>query len=372
MQRGDFLPVLCKTKTIMGLTIILGAGLSGLVAACELKKRGIPFLILEARPRIGGRIHTVLGAASGVPMEMGATWFGDKHVHLKGLLDEFGLAYFSQFVEGIALMESMSFAPPQKFEVPPNDEPYHRVQGGTQALAEALAEFAGREHIQLNTAVKAVRLEGGSLLLADQEGKTYSCRAAISTLPPRLLLKSVQFEPALPEALAQIMAQTHTWMGESVKFALEYARPFWREKGFSGAIFSQSGPATEVYDHTNAGGTAFALKGFLAGEVAVFRREERLDLLTRQLSRLLGPEVADYLSYSEGIWPHEPFTHTPYDGYILPHQNNGHPIFAKPILDGRFFLAGSETSPEFGGYMDGAVFSGRWAAGNAARLHGVR
>lgn len=356
----------------MGLTIILGAGLSGLVAACELKKRGIPFLILEARPRIGGRIHTVLGAVSGVPMEMGATWFGDKHVHLMSLLGEMGVPFFPQFVQGIALMETMSFAPPQKFEVPPNDEPYHRVQGGTQALTGALAEFAGPEHIQLNTAVKTVRLENDGLLMVDQNEKTYPCRAAISTLPPRLLLKRVQFEPALPEALAQIMAQTHTWMGESVKFALEYARPFWREKGFSGAIFSQSGPATEVYDHTDAEGAAFALKGFLAGEVAAFRQDERLALLLRQLTRLLGPEAADHLSFAEGIWPHELFTHTPYDGYILPHQNNGHPIFANAILDGRFFLAGSETSPEFGGYMDGAVFSGRWAAERVARLHGAR
>lgn len=347
--------------------LILGAGLSGLVAAYELKKRGIPFLLLEARSRVGGRIHTVAGSGLGVPIEMGATWFGDKHVHLLELIDELGIGYFDQFGEGIALMETMSFAPPQKFEVPPNDEPYHRVRGGTQALIAALVREIGPENIRLNTAIREVRLEADGLVLTDQNGKAYRCQSAISTLPPRLLFKTVNFQPALPEQLLHILAQTHTWMGESVKFGLEYARPFWREKGFSGTIFSQSGPATEVYDHSNVEGTAFSLKGFLAGEVAVFRQEERLALLTRQLSRLLGAEAADFLSYSECIWPQEPFTHTPYDGYILPHQNNGHPIFAKPALDGRFYFAGAETSPEFGGYMDGAVFAGRLVADNIAR-----
>src|SRR5687767_11574540 len=39
--------------------IIIGAGLSGLAAAYELKKAKVPFHILEIAPRIGGRVRTV-------------------------------------------------------------------------------------------------------------------------------------------------------------------------------------------------------------------------------------------------------------------------------------------------------------------------
>lgn len=40
--------------------IIIGAGVSGVSAACELLKSGFTdFIILEASDRIGGRIHTV-------------------------------------------------------------------------------------------------------------------------------------------------------------------------------------------------------------------------------------------------------------------------------------------------------------------------
>lgn len=39
--------------------IIIGAGPAGLMAACELAKAGQKVLLLEARDRIGGRIHTI-------------------------------------------------------------------------------------------------------------------------------------------------------------------------------------------------------------------------------------------------------------------------------------------------------------------------
>jgi len=39
--------------------IVIGAGIAGLVAARELSARGARVVVLEARERIGGRIHTV-------------------------------------------------------------------------------------------------------------------------------------------------------------------------------------------------------------------------------------------------------------------------------------------------------------------------
>ncbi len=39
--------------------VIVGAGLTGLVTASELAERGIPTLVLEAQPRIGGRVRSI-------------------------------------------------------------------------------------------------------------------------------------------------------------------------------------------------------------------------------------------------------------------------------------------------------------------------
>ena len=348
--------------------IIIGAGLSGLATAYELKKMGIRPLVLEARGRYGGRIWTLPGEGRGTPLEMGATWFGDKHQHLLGLLLELGVGYFDQYSQGVALVEAMSFAPPQRFELPAAEEPYHRVLGGSDALVDALVGRIGEENIRLDTPVTEIREEPDGLQLVAGGGSVYRCRYAVAALPPRLLLKTIKFLPAIPKGIAQVMAQTHTWMSESVKFAVEYEKPFWREHGFAGTAYSQAGPATEIYDHTNFDETAFALKGFLSPGTAQLKENDRREMVLRQLVKLFGLEAANFLSYNDWAWANEPYTHFPYDSYILPHQNSGHPAFAQPLMNGKLFLSGTETSPEFGGYMDGAVLSGLLAADRVALL----
>jgi monoamine oxidase len=52
--------------------IVIGAGVAGLAAARALTRAGVPVAILEARQRIGGRIHTLADALSPVPIELGA------------------------------------------------------------------------------------------------------------------------------------------------------------------------------------------------------------------------------------------------------------------------------------------------------------
>src|SRR6476659_6081333 len=47
--------------------VIIGAGLSGLAAAYELKKAHVPYHILEIAPRIGGRVRTVRYHRPGQP-----------------------------------------------------------------------------------------------------------------------------------------------------------------------------------------------------------------------------------------------------------------------------------------------------------------
>src|SRR5882724_8093583 len=55
--------------------LIVGAGAAGLAAAVELTRAGQRVHILEARNRIGGRIHTwhaPAGEGPGTPVELGA------------------------------------------------------------------------------------------------------------------------------------------------------------------------------------------------------------------------------------------------------------------------------------------------------------
>ena len=51
--------------------VIVGAGVAGLAAACELVAAGLRPLVLEGRARVGGRVHT-LSMGDGPPVELGA------------------------------------------------------------------------------------------------------------------------------------------------------------------------------------------------------------------------------------------------------------------------------------------------------------
>jgi monoamine oxidase len=69
--------------------IVIGAGIAGLAAADELTKAGIKPLVVEARDRIGGRIHTVRD--SDVRIELGAEFIHGRPPVLFELLKELGL-----------------------------------------------------------------------------------------------------------------------------------------------------------------------------------------------------------------------------------------------------------------------------------------
>lgn len=73
--------------------IIIGAGFAGLSAAYALQKRNIPFVILEARNRIGGRVYSFeADPAEKLVIELGAEWVGKSHERIISLCDEFKLA----------------------------------------------------------------------------------------------------------------------------------------------------------------------------------------------------------------------------------------------------------------------------------------
>jgi len=336
--------------------IIIGAGLSGLTTAYRLQQANIPFIILEARDRLGGRILTVRNE-TGTPIEMGATWLGKKHAAVNALLKELGVGISEQIMGEQAIYEALSTSPPQRVQLPPNNDPSYRIVGTSTAVIEALVGQLPAASIHLQQVVQSIEKTGDGLLVHTQDA-TFTGSALVSTLPPRLLMQTVECIPAWPEDLRAIANQTHTWMGESIKVGFTYPAPFWRAKGLSGTLFSNVGPVGEMYDHSDDARGYYALKGFLNGAYHPLTKAERCELVLQQLRKYYGEQADQYTTYEEGVWRHEPYTFTDYDQSLLPHQNNGHPIFRQPLFGGRFFIGGAETASTFPGYMDGAVRRG--------------
>jgi monoamine oxidase len=79
--------------------IIVGAGISGLIAARTLLGVGLTPLILEADERVGGRILTE-EVLPGLPVELGAQWIGDTHHRMFALAAELGVETYRQYDQG--------------------------------------------------------------------------------------------------------------------------------------------------------------------------------------------------------------------------------------------------------------------------------
>lgn len=335
--------------------IIIGAGMSGLTTAHNLKKANISFKIIEAQNKIGGRVETIQGRLN-TPMDLGATWFNDAHVNLIALLNDLEIESFYQHSEGKAIFQTKSFEPPQIFHVPSSSQSSYRVKGGTFAIIEQLQNSIGKENILLNTPIAKIIDTGDFVTLVDDKGTHYEARNVISTLPPQLLIDKIEFVPKLPIPIAELMQNVHTWMCGSIKFSLEYDEPFWLLNQFSGTIFSQVGIATEIYDHSNFEQSKFSLIGFLNGAAVNYDVAQREELVVFQIKTLFGSIVKKHISYNDKIWDNE-FIATRKALNLFPHQNNGHPLLQEPFLGGKLFLAGTETSKTNPGYMDGAVLS---------------
>lgn len=340
--------------------IIIGAGLTGLTLGYLLRDTGYAITILEARDRPGGRIQTLYSEQE-APREMGATWLGKKHEMLSALLSELELDVFPQELGETAVYEPISTSPPQLVRLPPNEEPSYRIAGGSSKLIETLLQQqAPLTDLRFGAPVSSIYRNGRFRVATEQE--MYEADFVVSTLPPRLFESAIGCEPSLPPPLCEVMQRTHTWMGESIKISFTYPRPFWREAGKSGTVFSNVGPIPELYDHANCEDDRYALKGFFNGAYRQLSKTERREMALGQLEKYFGARVHDFQSYDEVVWADEPYTYFPYDNPVLPHQHNGDARYREPLHNSRFFLAGSETADQFPGYMEGAVRSAQFVA----------
>ncbi|HWO19651.1 MAG TPA: FAD-dependent oxidoreductase [Kofleriaceae bacterium] len=93
--------------------IVVGAGLSGLVAARALARAGRVVRVLEARDRVGGRTLSV--TAGGQVVDLGGQWIGDRHARLRALAAELGVETFAQYATGKKLLEREGGAKPRAF-----------------------------------------------------------------------------------------------------------------------------------------------------------------------------------------------------------------------------------------------------------------
>ena len=335
--------------------LIIGAGLTGLTLAYFLKDLKLKVTIIEASNRIGGRILTKHNTNE-ASIDLGATWIVPQQTAVLNLLKSLNIDVFNQFYGPTAIYHPDPKQHPQLVKLPDNDSVSYRVKNGTQSIIEALANQLENVTIATNTSATAILLKE-ELLEVKTSKQTYVCQYVVSTLPPALFQQNISTQPELPEPLQHVLSKTHTWMHNSIRVGFTYKTPFWKDNHSSGTIYANSGPLQEFYDHSNAEQSFFALSGFMSGSLHDLNKDQRKKTALKQLQSYYGDQALDFLSYEECVWINKKNTSSNSDSFLMPQQNNGHPLYKDTYLNNRLYIAGAETSPVFSGKMEAAVTS---------------
>jgi monoamine oxidase len=227
-------------------TIVIGAGLAGLAAAARLTEAGRSVTVIEARPRIGGRVLTEPDGTSAPAIELGPEWFapsgpvhelldasdavvkeahGDRVVRVDGrwekqkhpsqtlqplvarlrdlrepdrslsaALDECckDPAFSEARDEVVPYVEGFHAADPDRVSVrwlteversQSSDVSRYRTPDGLQLAVEGLAaRVKDQAIVSLGTAVREIRWEPGKVDVV-ASGTTLSARSLVVTLP---------------------------------------------------------------------------------------------------------------------------------------------------------------------------------------------
>jgi monoamine oxidase len=342
---------------------IVGGGLAGLYAGSLLHDAGVDFRLVEARPRLGGRILSAdeSGDPSHDGFDLGPSWFWP-HVQpqLASVVDALGLSTFPQHNEGDVIFERMSRETPCRYGPVRQESQSVRLVGGTGTLIAALEKRLPRAHIVTGAYARRMELgaRGVAVTTVTAEGHEHTMVAeqVVAALPPRLLAH-IALSPEVDPSTARRWRNTATWMAPHAKFFALYDPPFWREAGLSGTAQSFVGPLAEIHDATTASGKP-ALFGFLGvgADVRASIGEAALThACVQQLSRLYGSDALHPRATILKDWAADPHTASAEDRTPLGHPEASSAAWVAGIWQERLSLAASETSPIEPGFMAGAV-----------------
>ncbi len=346
--------------------IVVGAGLSGLVAAYELVRAGHDVRVLEARDGAGGRAQTLREPFDdGLIAESGPARIPPGHDRTLGYIDHFGIEtspFYTQ--EGEYLI------------VPDRGDPYRetpdvfldggrdawlKIPAGTDALPIAFAEALG-DRVRYGAPVtRVVRDDAGVVATHGTGDAAEELRGArlICTVPLPVI-DQIVFDPVLSEAKRAAFEATS--YEDVTRVYVQYAERAWEDGGLNGWGLSFVEGFSEFWHPTwNQPGPRGILMSYLFGDQA------------RAVAALeAGAIVPDFIDRFDDLfpgsreaaeggthfaWEDQPWIGAAFARYDPPFSEL--PELASP--EGPIHFAGEHASGDRG-WMQGALQSGLRAA----------
>jgi monoamine oxidase len=235
-----------------------------------------------------------------------------------------------------------------------------RIVGGADLPARKIAQTLAEE-IRLSHPVRKVEKTGDGLKVSGDHF-SFSCRKLILALPP-VMNAGIHFDAGIPPNKYQLWQRMP--MGSVWKCYAIYPKPFWREKGLNGLVASNAGHTRLVFDNSPADGSRGILMGFVladkAREFSMLTESQRQESIISSFVKYFGEGASSPLTYIDQSWAEEEWSRGCYTGIMGPHTMTSLGNALKEKV-GDIHFAGTETSPIWNGYMEGALISGERAA----------
>jgi monoamine oxidase len=393
---------------------VVGAGFAGLWAAELCRREGHEVTVLEARERVGGRVHS-RRLGNGAVVEMGAEFILPGNTVISELAAELGLGLWDKGmrygrreprggppVDDAALADALEQAeaaleanpeaarePTDRFVaglglgpgaaeyllarteisaassaalVPAGnllgvahigDDPSPGIAGGNDRIAVELARGLG-ESVHLGAAARSITRSGGRIVVGTESGELAVDRVVVAV--PAAVLDAIRFDPPLPEPLAGALAAVR--YGHAAKLFV----PLGDRPPLSAVMsvperywcWTASGDADGAQPVLSAfAGSAAALERLGVGS-GPDRWLESLRRLRPDLDLKAGGAAGEPLL---STWDDDPWARAAYSV-----SAGGALAELLAAERGPVVFAGEHTAGEFAGLMEGALRSGREAA----------
>jgi monoamine oxidase len=239
-----------------------------------------------------------------------------------------------------------------------------RVVGGSQRIALGMAAKLG-SRVLYNAPVRNITQTASGITVTG-DGFSVNAQHAVMAMSPWMAGR-INYDGTLDGVMQQrLQLMQRMPMGTIWKAQCVYDKPFWREDGLNGQVTSDDFITKATFDNTpNEAGAPGVLMGFIDGQDAVdaclLSQAERKAKVIEAMTAYFGPKAANPIAYLESNWQAANFSAGGPTSYCGPGVLTAlGPALRKPA--GRLHWAGTETSTEWLGYMEGAVRAGERAA----------
>ena len=341
--------------------VVVGAGMSGLVAGYELSRAGHDVTLLEARERVGGRVLTVRSPfASGHLAEAGAARIPPEHDLTLGYAGHFGLELDRFYPEdGLFLRyenREQTTIPPSSFLSEWPD--FVKIRGGSDRLPAAFAAELGDRAVTASPVTDIVA--GSTVRTTTRNGQSYESDRVLVTVPVPLL-STIRFSPALSSEKTEAMNGGFRYQSATRVF-VRFRTRFWEAAGLNGwgttdwpeelwhATWDASGPEGVLLTY---------VRGTRADELDALDGDARVSRVLAHWEDFLPGASAHFASGTSHSWQRDPWSGAAWAEPTPTQDAELGSALARP--EGPLHFAGEHISGARG-WMNGALESGLRAA----------